>query len=252
MGPKPQLTMVQEQLHSIESKLEVLDGFKTKIDELVASVSFFNEKFEEQKKEIQEVKLQNHRLAQENSELRTTILDLKKNVSSQEIEIENINAYSRRNNIEIVNIPETAGEDPEAVIKKLAAFAGVAITPADIDVCHRVPTHNKSKVKPLIVKFTNRRPRDALQKGIKVKKPQVKDIIPSSTSTVPIYANDHLTQEKKILLGKVISHKKTEKAKYVWVKNNVIFYKRTDDSQAIRITKQSDLSLIGHTEVTSN
>lgn len=251
MGPKPQLNNMQEQLNSIEQKLEVLDEFRKKIDELIISVSFFNAKFEEQKKEIEEVRADFKRLSNENDALRTSMTALQNKIASSDLEIENIQAYSRRNNLEIVNIPETPGEDPDAVVKKLATVVGVSLNPGDIDVCHRIPIRNRAKTKPLLVKFSGQRSRNSFQKAMKAKKPQVKDIIPSSSSSVPIYANEHLTQEKKILLGKVTMHKKKEKAKYVWVKNNIIFYKRSDDSQAIKITKESDLSLIGYRETAS-
>ena len=68
----------------------------------------------------------------------------------------NSSQYSRRENIRVFGVAETADELTNDVIVKVAADMGVVITERDISVSHRIGKNTGSKPRPIIAKFVRR------------------------------------------------------------------------------------------------
>jgi len=70
--------------------------------------------------------------------------------------IENLDQYSRRNNVIIDGIPEMKNEKPVDTIKRIASATEFGIDIRDIDACHRLPnrrTNNPDEPRRFIIKY---------------------------------------------------------------------------------------------------
>lgn len=245
---KKEISYLQEQLANIQEKLEKLDQLtqmKKSIDSFQRSITFINEQYESQKKELEEIKAKNDDLESKNTVIQMELRDLQEQMMSLSLHQDEADQYSRRNNLEITGVPFTAQESTENIVKKIAQVSNIEISSASIETCHRVPTRVKDKHQPIIVKFTNRKDRERFRQATRKQRLRVKDIYPNRDNTEPIYINEHLTPTRKEILRKVIEVKKQKKAKYVWTVNGIIFYKRNDNSDTIKLTQKKDLSKIG-------
>lgn len=96
-------------------------------------------------------------LQHENQRLRNKVNDLQKRLYSAEVNINALEQYGRRNNVEIQGIPESVEpqELEETVIEVLNKI-DLNVSSNDIEACHRVgkPNHNSRKT---IIRFVNRK-----------------------------------------------------------------------------------------------
>lgn len=139
--------MQEEKIENIISE-KILDKFndnwmESLIEKITAKVfTAFNEKFEKQ-----EIKINS----------------LEKEVKSLQVEIEeireekdNMEQFSRRNNLRIFGIKERQGEKTQDVVVNLIEEKlKLKIKPEDIEACHRVSTKTENKERPILLKFTS-------------------------------------------------------------------------------------------------
>lgn len=148
--------------------------------------------------------------------------------------------YSRNANLEIKGIPKQENENVTETVKTIGDLIGSPIAVNEIEVCHRVPTRNKES--NIIVQFRSRTRRDAVLEAAKKKRITNKDL--GSTSTAPIYINEHLCPVLKRLLGMSVAKKHEHKWKFVWVRNGRIFARKTDNAPILEVTHADDLEKI--------
>ncbi|KAJ8936085.1 hypothetical protein NQ314_012494, partial [Rhamnusium bicolor] len=97
----------------------------------------------------------------EKQEKRINILEkevksLKSDTEEIKIENDNIQQYSRRNNVRIFGVKEMEKEKPEdEVFKLINEKIGVNLQSWDIEVCHRVGIKAKNKERAILVKFSS-------------------------------------------------------------------------------------------------
>ena len=104
--------------------------------------------------ERQEDEIQNLRLANRQSKLR----------------FEEIESYSRRNNIRIFGIDDpnrnkTANGTMKTVANVLKSNLKINVEETDIDIAHRLGPYNTSKQRPIIVKFVSRQCRNEVMRS---------------------------------------------------------------------------------------
>ena len=94
-------------------------------------------------------------LQEENEKLKHKISKLEENQVKNEVAINNLEQYGRRNNLEINGIPTDVNDEilEEKVIDVLAA-AHVHVDKNEIEDCHRI---GKANPKTTIIRFVNRR-----------------------------------------------------------------------------------------------
>ena len=78
---------------------------------------------------------------------------LRTQVQSHNFEIDRLEQYSRRENIRVFGVAETADESTNDVIVQVAADMGVDITERDISVSHRIGKKTGTKPRAIIAKF---------------------------------------------------------------------------------------------------
>lgn len=113
-------------------------------------------------------------------QLQTKIDAHEEKISGMTASLNNLEQYSRRNNIRVLGIAEKDGENTDEVVCELAQQIGVQLSPRDIDRSHRIgkpPGQQKRYVdalrsntsrsdppRPIIVKFTSYKPKQVLIK----------------------------------------------------------------------------------------
>ena len=115
---------------------------------------------------INELKAEINSLRKENKSLKTELSSIRSSLKSQEEIIYNLEKdlinhqqYSRRNNIEIVGIPEEVTQEQlENKVIEIAKCANIKINNNDIEACHRLKKKKSDKGPArTIVRFTNRK-----------------------------------------------------------------------------------------------
>jgi hypothetical protein len=129
---------------------------------------------------------------------------------------------------------ETNAATEEAIVYFANNVLDVALTRDDISVAHRLgKRRNDQNPAPIIVKFTNRRARNAVfgaRKSLANHQPR-------------IFINEHLIKSRAELLSKARQLVKAKKIQSAWTNNGQIFIRLSDlpDSRPIRIDDLKDL-----------
>lgn len=139
---------VTELKAEIRTLKERIDENTKEVTELRASVSFLSEGYEAHRSKIQQLETEvskiNHHLESNDS-------------ATLHAKLEETEAYSRRNNLELHGIPQLPNEDVYEVVRLVVSFFGVELQLKDIDVAHRINSYKTEAPKPIIVKFCSRR-----------------------------------------------------------------------------------------------
>ncbi|KAH8020178.1 hypothetical protein HPB51_025339 [Rhipicephalus microplus] len=144
-------------------------------------------------------------------------------------------------NVEIQGLPVAPNEDLETFVEDIAKCLEVEVSKDDIDVAHRVPTKKKDQFN-VIVKFRTRRARDSLLEATRKKKLQTGLL--GFDADLPLYLNEHLCVENKILLGKARQAKRDKDWKFVWVSQGRILMRKAEKSPVLHITCDADLAKV--------
>ncbi|XP_070539492.1 uncharacterized protein [Ptychodera flava] len=186
------LTILKE-IRSINEKLKKIDILEAHLQQVDKSMSFINAMYEENKKDMEEIKAVNRALIEDNEKLKTSISNL-------ESSYDDLDQYIRRENIEIRGIPELPNENTDSISLKVVQLIAKDVTGADIDVSHRIkkrqpPGNERTNTRfppSIIVRFTSRKVRDSVYK-------QRKNLSWFKTSDLgyevenDIFTNDNLT-----------------------------------------------------------
>lgn len=219
----------------IKSQLNELRG---KQDEVLTSVSFCSNKvsdFEialskmhEQGKIIENLKIENENLKGEVCHFKTKLNDLEQ--------------YSRQNNLEIQGVPEKRNENLFDIVHKITDFLSVPFNPNTIESVHRVKAFKPGSPKNIIVKFLSVKSKDAILAAGKNKRASstaANRALCVDNISNNLYINDHLTTENKLLYKRTREIAKERGYKYVWLKNCNIFI-RKEDASRVKIIKSFD------------
>jgi len=134
----------------------------------------------------------------------------------------------------VSSLAETSAASEKCVLGFITSVLGVPLSPADISVAHRL---RKQKAglshAPLIVRFTNRRARNAVFAARK----KLSSYVPAT------FINEHLTKDRASLFYEARKLVKSKKLTGAWSYNGDIFIKLSDtpDSRPIRVNSISDL-----------
>ena len=172
-------------------------------------------------------------LETDNKSLKSQVKSLNTKVDALQIASDSAEQYSRRNCARIVGIPQTADENTDDIVLKMASACDVELSPADIDRSHRVgKTPTWPKHRAIIVKFGTYRARSRFFKG----RVNLRD-----TETYRnVYVNEDLTASRIKLFEKARKLVKDNDLKQCWTFDGRIYVKTDADERSV-ITKPSDL-----------
>ncbi len=95
-------------------------------------------------------------IAAENDRLTKEVGHLRSALQSQAFELDRLAQYSRRENVRLHGVPETADENTNDVVIAIASDMGVRINEHDICVSHRLQKSRSMQERPIIVRFVRR------------------------------------------------------------------------------------------------
>ena len=228
----------------VENKLTLLEEVIKEVREgqagLVRSITFLDEKYEEMKRVTEKLEKENNELKKNNASMQRQIDDLGRQVTD-------LDQYHRRVNLEIAGVPERKDEDPEKIVLEIAKKISPAITAKDIDIVHRLGSSKEGehrRPRPIIVKFANRRSRNAVYDGRRNLRNMTVSDIGFQGQKDRIYVNENLVGSTRELLGAVNRARHQAGYRFLWTYNGKIFVRKDEKALAIGIHGKEDISKI--------
>ena len=163
--------------------------------------------------------------------LKTKIDTLENSLIAASIRSDDIDQYSRRDNLKIAGLIVEKNVSYADAIIEFGSQLGVHIVHTDISIAHKLPT--KSKLSSRLVRFNRRSVRNDLYLARK----KIKD-----TLNYKLYINEDLTHRRSNLLH---SLKRDELTKSAWSYNGFICCTLKDNDDVI-LTIKSPYDLIKH------
>lgn len=225
----------------IESMSRTMSDFREFVDEC-------NRKYEEVSQRMAQIQESNQAIQIENKALRSTILQLERNLRDVEGKYNDLEQYSRRECLEIHGIPPPDGNEEEninCIVSKIGELVGVKIDEDDISISHRLPTSAKYKGKraipAIIAKFVRRDLKESLYRARKeLKQFTTSDI--GYFAENKIFINESLTEPNKALYRNCLKVKREKDFNFIWTTNGKIYMRKDRDSRVIHIRNTCDLA----------
>lgn len=157
-------------------------------------------------------------------ELNAEVASLKSDVSQLKDAVDELEQYGRRNALRVWSkeMPETAGEDTDELIRSYAKKVGVELPPDSIGRSHRVGKPRHGKIRPIIVKFTGYNIRRKLYQARK--------------NAEGYYASEDLTRVRSNILYKARLERKFGRFKHCWTSDGRINIRLQDDTTHVITT----------------
>jgi hypothetical protein len=235
-----QFEIVLNKMTELCEKIGQMLFVKDRVLEITKSQDFLSSKFDKQTEELESLRAENKVMNDEMAVLMNDVFDLKKTNEELRLRVDDLEQYSRNNNVEITGIPETPQEDVMAVVRAVGEKLKMEVVPDDFEAVHRVPTQSQTMPKPILVRFLRRRRKEEMiAKGKKI---HLKGTdIHETFGEKPVFINEHLIPERKKLLS-VCREKKNElDIKYLWTKAGTILMKKADSSKTVKILRVQDI-----------
>lgn len=213
----------------IREKVEALMEIKNTINDIESSVQTMSNKYDELLNEMKGQKKDIVHLTKrvEKLELRTTDDEVRK----LKQELNELDQYSRRQNMEIHGIPPVDGENLLNTLNTLASQLELSpLNEASVDAVHRLPSR-PNKIPPIIVRFTSRMTRDKWF----AKKTELR------TAHSSTYFMENLTAQNKRLLWLIKAKAAEMNYQFAWQKNGRMFVRKRAQDRVIRIEGEDDL-----------
>uniref|UniRef100_A0A1Y1KQY7 FP protein C-terminal domain-containing protein n=1 Tax=Photinus pyralis TaxID=7054 RepID=A0A1Y1KQY7_PHOPY len=232
MQPESQIMQFEafEKLN-LEQKLNVQFQMILQIQNQLAMVPQLQEKIQQLDNDNKKIVQQNAFLHRQNQELQDRVGDLEQR--------------SRIKNLEISGIPEIPGENPTDIALNIFRLIGIELTATVIEACHRVPTRNPRKSKPIIVALNSRQLKNNIlntyRTKFKASKITVSNLYPTINDDKIIFLYDHLTVKNKNLLYESKKFAKDNNYKFTWVRDCKLFLRKNENSPIISISSMSDI-----------
>lgn len=169
-------------------------------------------------------------LESENAKLKQEVSDIKSNM-------QNMEQYSRRDNIEIVGIPYTKGENLYSIIAKIATVIQIKYNSWDISIAHRLPVTAERPNPAIIVKFISRECKTAWMNAAFANRQKMTGAaLSDSWPSYSFFINDHLTAFNKAILGKARQAVRDKKLISAWSRDCKVFARKRNSEPGSRPT----------------
>ena len=217
------------------------DGRQEKI-EATKTLEFLSDEYDDLKQFQRAARQELDRLSNELS-------GLTKKVYEMSDAIDEFQKYSYQFNVKLVGVPATkpreSSMDTSALCVSLFNAMGLSVTLQDIDLAHRVSTRNAATGPlPIVCKFTRR----LVKENVMAARSQLRQIDPASIHGLPegsslANANmfDHLTPKAHQLYADCKRFKERHNFAFCWVKNSVIFLRKSENSRPVKVTSAEQL-----------
>lgn len=170
---------------------------------------------------------------------------LKKQVMDLNSKVNNLEQFTRSNNIEIQNIPEKPNENIIEIISSIGRAIDQPVDSSCFDFCSRVPTNIQGRPKNIVVKFISKIRRDDFLAAYKAKRMSNSGLDKSGIKVEKVseklYINEHLSNYNKILFKEAREIARKKEYKYVWTQSGNILLRKNDASKILHIRSSDEL-----------
>ncbi|XP_041453837.1 uncharacterized protein LOC121407014 isoform X2 [Lytechinus variegatus] len=184
------------------------------------------------------------KLESETAELKArneTLTHMIEDISS---EVRDLDQSRRLFNLEITGIPEQKDEDPRKIALMVAQLVDPTINGSDIDIAHRIGSRKDDRPRSIIVRFSNRRSRNAVYKGRCKLKNMSSNDIGINGQPRDIFINENLVPSTWALMGEVNEARREAGFRYLWTYNGQIHLRKDKTESPITIRNRADLAKI--------
>ena len=188
--------------------------------------------------------------------LKEEIQQIKYKQSSTASQLDELEHYGRRENLEIHGIPSKPNENTTQLVKKVASLVNVRQEDSHISVFHRLPVHaNETKRNapnkptehaPIIVRFSNRDKRNEFYQKRKLIKPSPNSSKDCFEDYGLIRIRENLTCFRKNLYNQAKKAKIELNYKFLWTSNGRILLRQNSASKVIHVSSVDDLAKLGY------
>ena len=201
-----EMTELKEALDFMSAEMTTVSTQQKKLMGLMAEVQLLKEQNMEKEKKI--VALENR------------VAELEQYTRMNDLIISGLKtrhkSYARAVSTEGAARDEPTEAETESLEQQVVGFLedkGISVASSDIEACHTLPSKIKGATPAIIIRFSNRKNKDALyRQGRKLKGTQV-------------YINEHLTKKNADIAKKARSLKKLNKIQWTWTSNCKVFIK---------------------------
>ena len=227
--------------------LTQIKSLKKEVAELQKAHEFISEKYDDLTNDYKAALSNNKHNVQELKKLNKRTADLQNKSNEEELKLDELEQYDRRQNLELVGVPHEENEDVTQIVLDLAGTIGVDLEEGDISIAHRLPQKRRSanpragqrKSNPaIIVRFISRYKRNEMYEN-RFKAKEI-DNFPVQDMTY-LYINKNLTQRRKRLFWKTKQKAIELDYSYIWSNNGQIYVRKDQDNDRIAIKTESDL-----------
>ncbi|XP_077969881.1 uncharacterized protein LOC144424424 [Styela clava] len=229
-------------MSKVDSLVEDLNGIHVvnstlqhDVQAVKASQDFISADFEIQKSHLNDLHKKVEELSASNNALKALVSALQNRFDK---DLEDLAQYVRRENIEFHGIPYKEGEKTDEIIIKIGKLLNINVERLDISVSHRLLRRDKSKIPPIIVRFTNRNKRNEFIDKKRSTSSIASFGIPGMKS---LYINENLTDYRNNLLYTARMSKKDNKYERLWTTNGNIYMRKNKDAPRVPIRKLADI-----------
>ena len=210
-----QLCLKNELLHNTISELiqeavdkkvptltETVKLLKNEVKEIEASLEFISAKYEDLKDNHDKLLKSYHKQGEELKSANAELENLEKDLVKDSTNLENLEQYGRRQNLEFCGVPKKKNEDLTKIVVEFCKLLGTEINQSDISIAHRLPdkpaisVNKKPEPPAIIARFVSR----SLQNEIYGRQKFLKQIDIKQFSVAGmknLYINENLTATRK-------------------------------------------------------
>lgn len=187
-------------------------------EELLSRIERLEKSLEELNSDFQDVIFSNRKLKSTIDELNEDSEQLHEKIYYLECQHEDLNQYSRRNNIEIQNIPENIHQkDLELYVIKMLHTIHVYIHSYDVVAVHRLGKFSWNRPRSVIVRFLNRKTAYiSLDNAKLLVRSQVREF-------QKLYITENLCPTYKKIFNRLYKLKKESKIENVWTYEGKVY-----------------------------
>lgn len=205
-----------------------LDDLKTDITTMKEDIAGLKTSVSQTTEELQNVKAENNSTKTELREIRKAVDDLEQ--------------YSRINNLIITGVPVTNKENVYNILANLAMVLGIKYRNEDLSIAHRLGKRNDDPRPPQIVaRFVCREVKNLWLTAVRKKKGLSTTELAGQLTPGAIYLSEHLTRRTSELYYQARKRVREHTLHQTWTHDCKVFVRKVSDGAAIRITHLQDL-----------
>ena len=227
MSLEEDLKKLVSDVGTIKSKMGNIDTIASTVQKLDTKMDQITGQIEDIKKENEDLKSKVEHLSNQNKILTESVNDLQQ--------------YSRKDNLIINGIPTVENEDVREQVKLVAKALNIVLHDSDICTAHRLPSR-KDRIPAIVVRLNNRDKKSNMIKSSRQKRLNGKDL--NFVPAVPIYVSDHLTTHTAAILRKANDLKRKEKIASVWVIESNVYIREIENGPATRVKDMLELDFV--------